>query len=280
MMSHATPPPLPGSTVQNGPTPLPVLTIPGASAALPPPPAPSASPVPPPPPLPDPREDKRFKPNWVAGVCWIVASVLYVALVGVNGKPAANAGAFVAAVLGSGLALGALTGVVVAAMRRLGGMSNAKANVAFSICVFALAAMSAMGNLSIRQQANAAQSPSAAVAPAPLAASPSPAAAAPPIVASVTKMTHNEVAVLAKLHEIRKAVDAYRVRNKRPPALRQIASLPPNPLTGQKAVAKAGAATLAAHGWSYDEATGKIRIVLPTGKTVAGLAANDIERAK
>ena len=87
-----------------------------------------------------------------------------------------------------------------------------------------------------------------------------------------------EFAAIMNLHAIRMAVAKYRLKNDRPPTLRHIASLPANPITGQKNVTRSGIAT-PAHGWSYDEYTGRVRIVLPDGK-YAGLTKDEIEFVK
>jgi hypothetical protein len=87
-----------------------------------------------------------------------------------------------------------------------------------------------------------------------------------------------EFAAIANLHAIRMAIAKYRLKNDRPPTLRHIASLPANPITGQKAVTRTGLAN-ATHGWSYDEYTGRIRIVLPEGN-YAGLHKDEIETIK
>ena len=91
-------------------------------------------------------------------------------------------------------------------------------------------------------------------------------------------VTDKEFAAIANLHAIRMAVSKYRLKNDRPPTLRHIASLPANPITGQKTVTRLGLATTA-HGWSYDEYTGRVRIVLPEGK-YAGLHKDEIELVK
>jgi hypothetical protein len=92
------------------------------------------------------------------------------------------------------------------------------------------------------------------------------------------RVSEKEFAAIANLHAIRMAVSKYRLKNDRPPTLRHIASLPANPITGQKTVTRFGLAT-AAHGWSYDEYTGRVRIILPQGK-YAGLHKDEIEIVK
>ena len=91
-------------------------------------------------------------------------------------------------------------------------------------------------------------------------------------------VSDKEFAAIMNLHAIRMAVAKYRLKNDRPPTLRHIASLPANPITGQKTVTRSGIAT-AAHGWSYDEYTGRVRIVLPEG-SYAGLGKDEIEFVK
>ena len=91
-------------------------------------------------------------------------------------------------------------------------------------------------------------------------------------------VSDKEFADIMNLHAIRKAVAKYRLKNERPPTLRHIASLPANPITGQKTVTRTGIAT-EKHGWSYDEYSGRVRIVLPDGK-YAGLGKDEIEFVK
>jgi hypothetical protein len=91
-------------------------------------------------------------------------------------------------------------------------------------------------------------------------------------------VSDKEFAAIMNLHAIRMAVAKYRLKNERPPTLRHIASLPANPLTGQKTVTRTGIAT-EKHGWSYNEYTGRVRIVLPDGK-YAGLSKDEIEFVK
>jgi hypothetical protein len=91
-------------------------------------------------------------------------------------------------------------------------------------------------------------------------------------------VSNKEFAAIANLHAIRMAIAKYRLKNEKPPTLRNIATLPANPITGQKTVTRAGIAT-AAHGWSYDEYTGRIRIVLPAG-AYGGLHRDEIEIVK
>ena len=91
-------------------------------------------------------------------------------------------------------------------------------------------------------------------------------------------VTDKEFAAIANLNAIRMAVSKFRLKNDRPPTLRNIATLPANPITGQKTVTRSGVAT-AAHGWSYDEYTGRVRIVLPEG-SYAGLNTDEIELIK
>ena len=88
-------------------------------------------------------------------------------------------------------------------------------------------------------------------------------------------VSDKEFAAIMNLHAIRMAVAKYRLKNDRPPTLRHIASLPANPITGQKTVTRTGIAT-EKHGWSYDEYSGRVRIVLPDGK-YAGLGKDEIE---
>ena len=90
------------------------------------------------------------------------------------------------------------------------------------------------------------------------------------------QVTATELAAMTKLHEIRNQLTKYRQRNNnRPPALAVISGLPANPLTGHKSLAAAGAATRT-DGWSYEESSGTMRIVLPpTG--CAGLSAGEGE---
>jgi hypothetical protein len=91
-----------------------------------------------------------------------------------------------------------------------------------------------------------------------------------------TGLPPEELAAINKLLEIRKALAQYRARNdNHPPALAVISGLPPNPLTGSKTVAAAGAAT-ERDGWSYDESSGTMRIVLPP-TTRAGLSTGEFE---
>jgi hypothetical protein len=90
--------------------------------------------------------------------------------------------------------------------------------------------------------------------------------------------SEKEYAAIMNLHAIRMAIAKFRLKNDRAPTLRHIASLPVNPITGQKTVTRNGMAT-AAHGWSYDEYTGRIRIVLPEGK-YSGLHKDEIELVK
>ena len=94
------------------------------------------------------------------------------------------------------------------------------------------------------------------------------------------QVTPAELAAITKLHEIRKQLAKYRERNNnRPPALTVISGLPANPLTGRRSLAAAGMATNA-HGWSYDESTGTMRIVLPpTGCAGLSLAEGEWPRA-
>ena len=90
------------------------------------------------------------------------------------------------------------------------------------------------------------------------------------------KVTAIEYAAITKLHDIRTAIEKFRsTHNNRPPTMRAIAALPANPFTGLKSVTRSGQATKV-HGWSYDEAAGKIRIVLPP-KKYAGLHPGEIE---
>jgi hypothetical protein len=89
------------------------------------------------------------------------------------------------------------------------------------------------------------------------------------------KVSQTEMEAITRLAAIRQAIGNFRAKNNRPPSLRAIASLPANPFTGQRGLAKSGAAT-SQHGWSYDEAAGRIRIVLPAGR-YAGLAEAEIE---
>ncbi len=91
-------------------------------------------------------------------------------------------------------------------------------------------------------------------------------------------VSDKEFAAIMNLHAIRMAVAKYRLKNDRPPTLRHIAALPVNPITGQKTVTRTGLAN-ASHGWSYDEYTGRIRIVLPDGK-YPGLSKDEIEFLK
>jgi hypothetical protein len=91
-------------------------------------------------------------------------------------------------------------------------------------------------------------------------------------------VTDKEFSAIANLYAIRMAVSKFRLKNDRPPTIRHIASLPANPITGQKAVVRSGLAT-ATHGWSYDEYTGRVRIVLPEGD-YAGLHKDEIEIIK
>jgi hypothetical protein len=89
------------------------------------------------------------------------------------------------------------------------------------------------------------------------------------------KVSDKEFSAIANLYAIRMAVAKYRLKNDRPPTIRNIASLPANPITGQKAVTRSGLAN-ASHGWSYDEYTGRVRIVLPAGN-YNGLHKDEIE---
>ena len=89
------------------------------------------------------------------------------------------------------------------------------------------------------------------------------------------RVSDKEFSAIANLYAIRMAVAKYRLKNDRPPTIRNIASLPANPITGQKAVTRSGVAT-AAHGWSYDEYTGRVRIVLPEGN-YNGLHRDEME---
>jgi len=91
-------------------------------------------------------------------------------------------------------------------------------------------------------------------------------------------VTDKEFSAIANLYAIRMAVSKFRLKNDRPPTIRHIASLPANPITGQKAVVRSGLAT-ATHGWSYDEYTGRVRIVLPEGN-YSGLHKDEIEIIK
>lgn len=93
------------------------------------------------------------------------------------------------------------------------------------------------------------------------------------------RASEQEFAAIRNLHAIRMAIAKYRLKNNRPPTLRHIASLPANPITGQKTLALAGMAT-PTHGWSYDEQTAKVRIVLPEGGKYGGLHRDEIERVK
>jgi hypothetical protein len=92
------------------------------------------------------------------------------------------------------------------------------------------------------------------------------------------KVSDKEFAAIANLSAIRMAVAKYKLKNDRPPTIRNIATLPANPITGQKSVTRSGVATTA-NGWSYDEYTGRVRIVLPEGN-YNGLNKDDIEFVK
>jgi hypothetical protein len=89
------------------------------------------------------------------------------------------------------------------------------------------------------------------------------------------KVSDKEFSAIANLNAIRMAVAKYRLKNDRPPTIRNIATLPANPITGQKAVTRTGMANVS-HGWSYDEYTGRVRIVLPEGN-YSGLHKDEIE---
>ena len=92
------------------------------------------------------------------------------------------------------------------------------------------------------------------------------------------KVSDKEFSAIANLYAIRMAVAKYRLKNDKPPTIRAIASVPANPITGQKSVVRSGTGT-SANGWSYEESTGRIRIVLPDG-SYNGLSKDDIEFAK
>jgi hypothetical protein len=59
-------------------------------------------------------------------------------------------------------------------------------------------------------------------------------------------VSDKEFSAIANLNAIRMAVGKFRLKNDRPPTLRNISTLPANPITGQKAVTRSGVATAGA----------------------------------
>ena len=298
-----------------------------------------------PPPLPLPPRKRKpsffFRPSWVAAVSWLIATVAYVALVGVGGRRPGNAGAFGVTFLAIGLPVGVFIWLVAGWARRAFKRTTPEANLFFCVGIFAFMATGIIGQFRSHHAAHAAPTqraaadakPTTAPAPAtqPINTFRAPALAARKEFLAADKylreksaaqtavaladegkpwrwidtlveprspefkrayqawraaeiqagtdpaVSEKEYAAIARLHAIRMAIAKYRAKNDRPPTLRHIAALPANPLTGHKALALAGMAT-AAHGWSYDEQTGRIRIVLPPQETSGGLHRDEIER--
>ncbi|MEA2709121.1 MAG: hypothetical protein QOF78_1722 [Phycisphaerales bacterium] len=296
--------------------------------------------LPPPPPT-----NFVFKPNWRALLCWLIASGSYAVLVGFGGQREALSAAGV--IVGGMLALGVVTWLVAAGLRRIFKRSNSEANLVFCAGVFAFTLTSIVSQYRNQQMARAAlaqaamaptTAPAPTVAPAPTA----PAAMTPSRRAALDarrqllaaekflreksaaqttvalleegkpwrwidklvqtrtpefkrayqtwrtaeieagndpKVSDKEFSAIMSLHAIRMAIGKYRLKNERPPTIRHIATLPVNPITGQKAVARNGIATRQ-HGWSYDENTGRIRIVLPAEGKYNGLHKDEIDRVK